>query len=431
MVDYLTLPIVSLLRSSYHHTDLAIAKSDHSNISEEELEEVEVQEEEDTDTWKLCAKLGPAWHLEVMGTVLNNVSCLSHATFQDPVELELPVRSERRARVRDIEVSEVFWRISLEQNRSSSYVEEVSRLPSWESPDIFLDSEEEDKCEYGDAEHSTFVTIPLLDADPWAHCKPVCCSWDAYTSLYETILPDNNILWTETKILNVILTLEPFDCSKDTFLINIKSEENPEDIFENNLQIFEEPEVEDLSWGECPRSGSDWGRVILDTGDCGWNHGHLFGSLWDRHVAELEESASRQLRRQTKPRKTKHDASEFTTEILNLPAWDSLDIVHGEEAKVKPDDCKAIENEIEIFQSIKHIFYEYDTSKDEILTLPQSETNFVYQSTFEKCKNISKTLRQTFRSFNNINGKNKKIGEIPKKPNSVFSRLVRTVLKRK
>ena len=56
--------IVSLLRSSYHHTDLAIAKSDNSNISE--LEEVE-EEEQDTDTWKLCAKQGPAWHLEVKG----------------------------------------------------------------------------------------------------------------------------------------------------------------------------------------------------------------------------------------------------------------------------------------------------------------------------------------------------------------------------
>ena len=400
----------------------------------EEVEElVEEEPELDTDNWKLCAKLGPAWHLEVKGTVLNHVSCLSNVTFQEPVELQLPVKSERRARVRDIEVSEVFWRITLDQDRSSSYVEEVSRLPSWESPDIFLDSEEEeDKCKYGDGDHSTFETISLLDADPWAHCKPVCCNWDAFTSLYENNLPDNNILWTESKILNVILTLEPFDCSKDTFLINIKSEENPEDIFENNLQIFEDPEIEELSWGECPGSGSDWGRVILDCGDCGWNHGHLFGTLWDRHVAELEESASRQLRRQTKPRKIKSDATEFTTEILNLPAWDSPDMVlgEGEEAEVKPDDCKAIENEIEIFQSIKHIFYEYDTSKDEILTLPESETNVVYQSTFEKWKNISKTLRQTFRSFN-INGKNKKIGNIPKKQNSLISRLVRTVLKRK
>ena len=69
--------IVSLLRSSYHHTDLAIAKSDHSNISEvQEEEREEVEDVEDTDTWKLCAKLGPAWHLEVMGTVLNNVSIL-------------------------------------------------------------------------------------------------------------------------------------------------------------------------------------------------------------------------------------------------------------------------------------------------------------------------------------------------------------------
>ena len=46
-------------------------------MEEEELEElvelVEEEEEEpelDTDNWKLCAKLGPAWHLEVMGTVL-------------------------------------------------------------------------------------------------------------------------------------------------------------------------------------------------------------------------------------------------------------------------------------------------------------------------------------------------------------------------
>ena len=41
-------------------------------------------------------------------------------------------------------------------------------------------------------------------------------------------------------------------------------------------------------WGECPRSGSDWGRVILDTGDCGWNHGHQYQYQWHRRVAEME-----------------------------------------------------------------------------------------------------------------------------------------------
>ena len=40
-------------------------------LVEELVEEVEEEEPElDTDNWKLCAKLGPAWHLEVMGTVL-------------------------------------------------------------------------------------------------------------------------------------------------------------------------------------------------------------------------------------------------------------------------------------------------------------------------------------------------------------------------
>ena len=60
-----------------------------------------------------------------------------------PEELELPVKSRRRSRVPDIEVTEAFWRISLEHEGYGSYAEEILNLPSWDSPDIFLDHDDQ------------------------------------------------------------------------------------------------------------------------------------------------------------------------------------------------------------------------------------------------------------------------------------------------
>jgi len=152
---------------------------------------------------------------------------------------------------------------------------------------------------------------------------------------------------------------------------------------------------------------------------------HMFGTLWDGHLAELEGSTSSQPRRQTDTSNVCDNAwgwwtkkTEFKTTKANLPALDP------------PDDSKVIENEEEIFQFIRRMFCDYDTSRDEILTLPLSESNFVYQSTFKKCKNMSKILRQTFRIFR-IKANNEKIATIHKKPSSVTSRFYQKVFKRK
>ena len=64
-------------------------------------------------------------------------------TLQEPEELDLPVKSKRRSRVSDFGVTEAFWRISLDHGGSGSYVEEIQNLPSWDSPDIFLDHDDQ------------------------------------------------------------------------------------------------------------------------------------------------------------------------------------------------------------------------------------------------------------------------------------------------
>ena len=63
--------IVSLLRSSYPHTDLAIAKSDHSNISEEEEEPEEESDEEDIETVSSGVNVNPMNIRPMYGNPMN------------------------------------------------------------------------------------------------------------------------------------------------------------------------------------------------------------------------------------------------------------------------------------------------------------------------------------------------------------------------
>ena len=99
----------------------------------------------------------------------------------------------------------------------------------------------------------------------------------------------------------MIGALESFDCGKGSFLDNIQSGEEAEDIFEKNSRIFIEistsnqeqqqaiwnvDKKEESNWSEEHKFGKDWSFVILES--LGWNNGHMFGALWSDHIAELE-----------------------------------------------------------------------------------------------------------------------------------------------
>jgi len=200
---------------------------------------------DDFDLWKYCLKLGPEWQSE------------------EPEELDLPLKSKKRSRVPDFGVTEAFWRISLDHGGSGSYAEEIQNLPSWDSPDIFLDhddqfddfedSEDQDDHDCDDIE-SDFCDIHHPDSDRLFKTQPrrenICQEWkEAHmfgSSWVEEVDEGRHLesKWTLAELKNFIETLERVDIF----------EEKRDDGF---------PDVSDLDpWSKCEQTSLSWAEYV-------------------------------------------------------------------------------------------------------------------------------------------------------------------------
>ena len=181
--------------------------------------------------------------------------------MQEPEELDLPVKSKRRSRVSDFGVTEAFWRISLDHGGSGSYFEEIQNLPSWDSPDIFLDhddqfddSEDQDDHYYDDIESNVcYIQHPdsdsLFKVQPWT--ENVCRDWKEGhmfgSSWVEEVDEWSQGIhfeskWTLTELNKFIETLERVDIYEE------KSDEGFSYICD--LDPWVKCEQSSLSWAE-------------------------------------------------------------------------------------------------------------------------------------------------------------------------------------
>ena len=258
-----------------------------------------------------------------------------------------------------------------------------------------------------------------VDCAVWTKCSKFGSTWETYFALYETNVPDKNFTWTSAKILSVIVDLESFDISKGNFLQEIVTEDEPEDIFEINKHIFEEePEKDDDDikddWNDNHKFGKSWDYIILDSVGFEWNNSHMFGSLWVNFISEIEESSRLQLKKQTRKRKVKQDfdlsevfwkiscrnvgrkTNKFLYELQNLPSWDSPDVFLDDDEENIEEKCNTRkEEELDIFESIKHIFDHDNVNQDEIIKI--SETEEIVFSNPSRRHTLTKRFRHSFR----------------------------------
>lgn len=411
--------------------------------------------------------------------------------------MDLPVKSKRRSRVPDFGVTEAFWRISLDHEGCHSYAEEIQNLPSWDSPDIFLDyddqfndiedSEDQDNLEdiefavqlsYSDylidiqsrkervcrgdwkeghkfgltweieedgycqetqletkwtmAELRNFIETleridifevksddgfyEYVDVDPWAKCTQTSHSWAEYVDFYENSATEKTFLWTDANLLKMIGGLESFDCGREMFLDRIDRTEEVEDIFEKNLGMFKSltsttTDQSDHNWKESHKFGNDWNLVILESS--GWNNGHIFGALWSDHITELEENCRRQLKKQTRRRKSKFvgDIADtfwdislrepgrkqnfLLTTLRNLPSWESPDIFQDFEEDHSDEKVFLRSNSNDdIYSDLKSL---YEESFDEITPAQDPNNNKPISEKNKKRQSFRESIRRFFR----------------------------------
>ena len=177
--------------------------------------------------------------------------------------MELPVKSRRRSRVTDFGVAEAFWRISLEHEGYGSYAEEIQNLPSWDSPDIFLDhddqfddiedSEDQDNC-CEDIEFTVQHSYSDYLIDIQSRREKVCrgdwkeghkfgLTWDAEDDA-NCQGPKYETKWTLAELKNFIETLERVD------IFEVKSDDG----------FFENVDVD--PWAKCEQTSPSWARYV-------------------------------------------------------------------------------------------------------------------------------------------------------------------------
>ena len=248
--------------------ELLLYGSDHppwqeSSFVIEELEESQYDcsscATTDTDTDSLTAswthydKVGVAWHMD------------------EQIALELPHRSSRRSRVTDFDLKEIFWKICLENN-PNTLLEEMHNLPSWDSPDIFLDGEDDSVKEPGrDDVIEFFCCIKHIFDEPkeksWTEEQKFGISWEHHLTFYDAReaelraeLPTKRE-WQDLQLVHLVESLDSVNLS-------------PAREFGSSDQGEDLEDVEDLD-----------GRTFC------WSESAKFGSSWERHLGEYSESS--------------------------------------------------------------------------------------------------------------------------------------------
>ena len=184
----------------------------HQPLVIEELEELEESPccscsntTSDTDSltgWSIWDKFGEVWESEELPG------------------LELQYRDNRRQRGRretNTDLREIFWKICLE-NQTNTALEEMHNLPSWDSPDIFLDSEESAGDSRADREDSIeiFQSSWHIFTEPkepksWNDQQKFGVSWSDHVNYYQdsqTELPRTKKSWSPAQLLELVESLE-------------------------------------------------------------------------------------------------------------------------------------------------------------------------------------------------------------------------------
>ena len=199
----------------------------------------------DTETdslgsWTNYDKAGVAWHLE------------------EQILEELPCRSSRRSRVKDFDLKEIFWKICLENN-PHTLMEEMNNLPFWDSPDIFLDAEDDqdDHNDSGDESLEFFQSIKHIFDEPseksWNEEQKFGLSWDHHLDYYEEREKERRREvvrrkeWRQSQLEELIESL-------DTAHINLESHVSSQDKQMEDVEF--DPAV--FAWSEADKFGSSW-----------------------------------------------------------------------------------------------------------------------------------------------------------------------------
>jgi len=442
----------------------------------------------DTDTdslasWTNSDKSGVAWD------------------FEEQINTELPCRSKRRSRVTDFDLKEIFWKISLENN-PNTFLEEMHNLPSWESPDIFLDSEDDSEDNLTGREDSLeiFQFIKHIFNEPqeksWNEEQKFGSSWDHHIKYYEvraaeaprsekewnqsqldelidsldtvnllvepaitstdldtvnllvepaitstdqnkmlsiaqqdfnwsetakfgsswerhlgdfsnyshseSELPGKTYIWSSDKILQIIHRLQSVDFN-ESFLKDLVLNEDSVEIFEENKGIFED-NTEDFetapSWSGEHRFGASWESFIPEYDgqdrNINWSFAHKFGLSWAEQLADIEEAAVKQLRKQVKQKRRKivFDLLDIFWEIAldkrtallepklceilrNLPASEGPDVFLDSSLMfyepAAPKNCVSQEEILDIFNTGRTIFAAIDNHDQEISICTEDE----------------------------------------------------------
>ena len=204
----------------------------------------------DTDSltgWSIWDKFGEVWDMEEL-----------------PV-LELPHSSSRRTRVRkDTDLGEIFWKICLETHQTNTALQEMDNLPSWDSPDIFLDSEEpagEAGADRDDA-IEIFQSSRDIFTEPkeatWTEQQKFGVSWWDQVEYYQDIQPPQPRLkkhWRPDQLCELIESLENINLSIEEHQVTGVTTE----------EINQHPAA---TWQEEAKFGPSWAGYFEDyTGD--------------------------------------------------------------------------------------------------------------------------------------------------------------------
>jgi len=350
--------------------------------------EVEVDHQDiEFDEWKHCLKLGPEWELE---------------EDNPPV---VPARKRAAKKMSNVEPSELFWQICINQG-PKSFEEELQNLSFVDSPDIFLDSECESDCSDDPHPFYSSTSENIQDHPKWDKSVDSGCDWQVYYDDYIVPERDAEGSWTHKNLERVVESLESFDCAQTSFIKHLDVSEDVEDILERNLSIFEDNSAE-AEWNEIHKFGFDWSKIILESAEGHWNNSHLFGSLWTNSVDEVEEHCRLQWKKQTKVKvkRINLDIMEYFWNLTFknskpishektlkfLPSWEGPDILADSDNLNAASDGESLDlmskdkDDEELTYDISFLF---ENSTKNVMAKP-------YFSTFQKLRNSFKMTRSS------------------------------------
>lgn len=234
-----------------------------SSLVIEELEEAEQSEDSccscsnttsDTDSltgWSIWDKFGEVWETE-----------------EHPGQ-ELQYRDSRRPRVRqdpDADLREIFWKICLE-SQTNTALEELHNLPPWDSPDIFLDSEESageitaDRDDSFEIFQSSWHIFTEPKEKSWNEQQKFGVSWSDHVKYYQdtqTEHPRPKRTWSPEQLLELMESLDNIELSEESA--------DPPDTTEEpgEVDLNQHPAA---TWRESAKFGQSWERFYQDYSD--------------------------------------------------------------------------------------------------------------------------------------------------------------------